>query len=212
MPIDIDFLEIDTCEDIELKFEKIAKKLFKSYGIKLGDNVYRFIEIEFYLNHPEHEDPSVHCSEQQKNFGTWYFHREKQATLNFTFKGIDLVFGKDEYYGGILIRAIQNINEENEVYGPSNTVKRMLEEHKVKEVKELGEKRYKLRGPIKLINFKEEIEEEDFDKHKKFVSENGIYRGPRIGLKNYDKEWLDIKYRYRLGNRGKEKKKLEKIN
>lgn len=201
MTTNIDFLKLGNIAneaDANNAFHRIAKELLTNHGIKVNNSVYRMTEIEFYLYHPSHLDPSVHCNEKQLNFGSWYFHREKQASLKFSFKGMDLVFGDNDtvnnqkYYGGILIRGIHKIGEEKEVYGPSNTVKRILEEYGVEKVVDLGDNKYKLDGPVQLVNLVTPVEK--------------LYTFPRVGLKNYDQKWIDIQYRFRPDSKGKKGK------
>ena len=51
--------DINTPE-IELRFEQIAKMLFKSFAIKKGETVYLFKEIEFYFYNKNHRDIITH--------------------------------------------------------------------------------------------------------------------------------------------------------
>jgi hypothetical protein len=92
---------------IDSIFEKIAKKLFKEYHIKKGNDKYDFLEIEFYYYSKEHPDTCTY--ERNSEAGDFYFH----------LSGIDIAFksdSKEGYYGGILIRSLlKNSPSENSV-------------------------------------------------------------------------------------------------
>lgn len=73
----------------------------------------RITEIEFYFHNNSHLDPFVHINEQQKRNETWYFHRAGKSINNKykggTYKGLDIIFGNDHTYGGMLIRSMNLI-------------------------------------------------------------------------------------------------------
>lgn len=90
-------------------FQRIANDLMNNWHLVSGNKKYRITEIEFYYKHKKyHKDPYVHGHKQQKTSHQWYFHGS----------GIDLTFGTDEFYGGILIRAIYNDEDSEYHYGP----------------------------------------------------------------------------------------------
>jgi hypothetical protein len=101
-------LEIDN-QKIEDSFNRIASELMNEYVLKAENTHYRITEIEFYYYvSKNHEDNYIHKHDLQKEKGKWYFHGS----------GVDLTFGSNEVYGGILLRAIYNIKTEKYIYGP----------------------------------------------------------------------------------------------
>ena len=97
---------------------------------------YRIAEIEFYFNDSNvHPDTFTHGDDLQTKIGKWYFHRFGSTYKVGTYKGMDLSFGKDKAFGGILIRAISSLGATggkqlppNEfIEGPCNTVNRILQ-------------------------------------------------------------------------------------
>ena len=100
-------LEIDN-KDIDGSFNRIAFELMNEYVLKVENAEYRITEIEFYYKDDKHNDTYIHKNPLQKTKGKWYFHGS----------GIDLTFGSEDVYGGILIRAIYNIKTTKYIYGP----------------------------------------------------------------------------------------------
>lgn len=96
--------EIDE-HQLESSFEKIAHCLFKDYQINANESIYRFLEIEFYYHSENKPDPHTYKATKQKTYGHWYFH----------YSGIDITFGSENSYGGILIRSIGKVNPEKPV-------------------------------------------------------------------------------------------------
>lgn len=99
--------------NVETSFERIAKELMNEWSLACGKNLYRIAEVEFYLrtiNKEDnwHHDSYVHGHDLQKTSHRWYFHGA----------GIDLTFGQEDFYGGILIRALCNIENGEYHYGP----------------------------------------------------------------------------------------------
>lgn len=131
----LDALEkVSSEEETMLIFMNIAKELFFNYSIVAQNkNIYRFQEIEFYLNTKNHDDKTSHRNARQKRFGEWYVHRfAKLESSNFsTFSskvGLDLCLGNENMYFAILIRGIVNdkiisgpIKVLNELYGKNNS-------------------------------------------------------------------------------------------
>lgn len=54
-----------------------------------------------------------------------------------TYKGMDLTFGGEKHYGGMLIRAIMNLTTKEYIEGPCNSVSVLLNNAGVKEFKDL---------------------------------------------------------------------------
>lgn len=100
------------CQRIDDDFRRIACDLMNNWIINVEHAKYRITEIEFYYKNEFHNDPYVHGNQLQKEKGKWYFHGS----------GIDLTFGNEKTYGGILIRAIFDINNKKYYYGPLNCI------------------------------------------------------------------------------------------
>ena len=99
--------------DINEDFKRIATELMNEWVLKIQNATYRITELEFYIRSSDHPDNYTHGHELQKKSGSWYFHGS----------GIDITFGSDNSYGGILIRALQRMEKPgNFTYGPINVV------------------------------------------------------------------------------------------
>lgn len=106
-------LDLTINEDkIEESFDRIANELMNNWLLKIESKIFRIAEIEFYYKSESHNDPYTHGHVLQNEKEKWYFHGS----------GIDITFGTNETYGGILIRAIYNIIDDNYIYGPLNCV------------------------------------------------------------------------------------------
>ena len=87
-------------------FANVARVLLAS-RLRVNDRSVDLCEIEFYLHRDDHPDPFVHRDPMQRCFGRWYFHRVGENYRGGTFKGLDITFGFDGYYGGVLIRSLR---------------------------------------------------------------------------------------------------------
>ena len=103
----MDFLNIVT--ETEEEFETIASMLFDNFAIQTNKTMYRFVEIEFYWNSPNHVDNSTYKRKHvDPKAGDWFFH----------YSGVDIALKSEEGRGGILIRKVFDF-EKNEHYpGP----------------------------------------------------------------------------------------------
>jgi len=100
-------------EDLHPEFVRISSELMNNWILQIEESKYRIIEIEFYFKGGTHNDNYTHCHELQRKFGRWYFHGS----------GLDLTFGNNNFYGGILIREIYNlVTKVKPTYGPINVV------------------------------------------------------------------------------------------
>ena len=78
-------------------FWMLAESLFCNFQIRNGNDVFRFVEIEFYLRATEAEDRKI-AYDRVTAAGEWFLHDN----------GVDLSFESNvEFYGGILIRAMK---------------------------------------------------------------------------------------------------------
>ena len=103
---------------LENDFERIASEIMNDWILQVEASKYRITEIEFYFKSDKHLDNYTHGHEIQKKIGHWYFHGS----------GVDITFGNDNYYGGILIRALYNLdsNSNKYIYGPIKVVTELL--------------------------------------------------------------------------------------
>ena len=103
--------------DIEERFEQIAKMLFESFAIQKGEKKCLFKEIEFYFYNKNHRDIITHPRESK--LLCWYVNDFGGIDLNFASnikrdsransKGKSVekyVLDDSAYFGGILIRQL----------------------------------------------------------------------------------------------------------
>jgi len=101
-------LEIDTDNESTIlkSFEEIATELINQYCISVESKKYRILELEFYFYHEEKfRDCFTYRKEEQKTNGEWYFH----------YSGIDITFGSKHSWGGILLRSIGEMDDNNKI-------------------------------------------------------------------------------------------------
>ena len=157
----------------EENFCKVASFLLKNVSLIVSQEPYRFLEIEFYYQSPQHPDPFVHASPIQKTLGRWYFHREGIRYRDGTFKGLDLSFGSEGTFGGILIRTLQS-PEGIIINGSSLCVEHLLQKT----------------GFSKIVDLDQAIQERliwdetnpFYLKEKKEESLTEVYQTSRVGL------------------------------
>jgi hypothetical protein len=119
-------------------FSRIARFLLCDCLLSISDQLFRLLEIEFYLVSPSHQDPFCHAHEDQQSVAKWYFHRAGSGAdsgyRGGTRKGLDLTFGQADgsTKGGILLRGMCQVNEKGEelpdrtILGPSKLVDELL--------------------------------------------------------------------------------------
>jgi hypothetical protein len=107
-------------------FRKMADLLLNRTTLRVGGIPHRFAEIEFYFKGFSHDDKFTHCDPMQKRFGAWYFHRTGGEYRGGTYKGLDIAFGGDGAYGGILIRGAERLDEPKYLDGPCMFVDHVL--------------------------------------------------------------------------------------
>jgi len=112
-------LTIDT-QNLDGSFKRIAEDLLNQFVLISGEKSFRICEIEFYYTGVNHEDKYTHGHELQKTSGMWYQHGS----------GLDITCGNENNYGGILIRALQEIDTEgkevNYIYGPLKCLQALM--------------------------------------------------------------------------------------
>ncbi|NEP10912.1 MAG: helix-turn-helix domain-containing protein [Symploca sp. SIO2C1] len=99
---------------------------------------HRLVEIEFYYYNKAHPDPFAHRHPLQLTWGQWYFHRQGDNYRGGSFKGLDLTFGEDTAFGGILIRSLEAADG-TLIDGPSLCVDHLLAQAEVSQVATLDE-------------------------------------------------------------------------
>jgi len=121
-------LDPESCEtvaDFQAKFDEIATTLMNNYILDIKGKAHRLAELEFYLNDDNHKDAFTHGDEQQLTHGQWYFHKVGTGYKGGSYKGLDITFSK-RGYGGILIRAVVNLENDEYLEGPCNVVDHIL--------------------------------------------------------------------------------------
>ncbi|MFT7036945.1 MAG: 3-methyladenine DNA glycosylase Mpg [Cyclobacteriaceae bacterium] len=99
-------------------FERIADHILNKCILRVGNKSYRICSIEFYYQQEKHLDKAAHAHQRQLSCGEWYFHGS----------GLDITFGNETEYGGILIQAIKEIEEPFRfIAGPLKTVTTIFE-------------------------------------------------------------------------------------
>ena len=102
--------------DIKKRFVQIAEILKKCCVIEFENEEYRILDFEFYFYNKEHQDISVHP--RKSDALCWYFNDFGGIDLNFESRiekeaknSLKYVLAENSYFGGILIRQIQNMKD-----------------------------------------------------------------------------------------------------
>lgn len=175
------------------RFNNLANYLMNKCILKIGEIEYELMEIEFYFyNEKIHKDINTHCSESQKKSNTWYLHQLKN-NLTFksgNYKGLDITFGDENSYGGILIRGIKSNNEI--IAGPSNTVSKIMENlsFEINDMQSFAdlifEQNIYTNNSLKIIE-------------KENINSSILFRSSRVGLVKSD-DYSPCPYRYIKNN------------
>lgn len=98
--------------EILTEFKEAAELLMNLCSIQKGEKEYEIVDIEFYMYNSQH--PDVITYPRVMEMGRWFFH----------FSGVDLTFhSTPNRFGGILIRGIRNVNDDNDqILGPQKCV------------------------------------------------------------------------------------------
>ena len=162
---------------VENWFNKISRELLNNYNLIVAGSEYRLVEIEFYCYAEEHPDIFTHRDELQKEFGSWYFHRNGGKYKSGSFKGLDLTFGNSSMYCGILIRTIKKADG-TIICGPSLCVDNLLATTQCESVAQLDEKiASKIAWDEENIIYLKRTETENEN-----LSDHQIFCSGRVGL------------------------------
>ncbi|KJE95537.1 hypothetical protein CAOG_05986 [Capsaspora owczarzaki ATCC 30864] len=140
-------------------FAQIADTLINECALVVnGTHRFRLLEIEFYAykdgslalpldgpgavsvsvsvseasSIPVHRDVFAHRQPTQRECLTWYFHKRGKSFVGGTHKGLDVTFGDSTLLGGILLRSMQSLeNDQDVVCGPCLLVDRLLKDAEV---------------------------------------------------------------------------------
>lgn len=121
--------EHDKREEYQSDFDRIAKVLLNHTELITKKNSYRIREIEFYYYSVIHTDFYCHKNERQLSNQKLYFHRFKDSEKyeRLKQKGIDITVGNGEsIFGGILIRAIENVKTNEIITGIGNLTNQII--------------------------------------------------------------------------------------
>lgn len=190
--LSVDFNSFTTMSQFEIAFDEIAEKLLNSFRVVINGRAHRFEEIEFYCYYGIHQDPFSHCNPLQQSCGKWYFHKNGQSYRGGSYKGVDLTFGEENKgFGGILIRAVEDLTAQKLVEGPSLTVDHILSLCDVPTIAEF----VKMNGIDATNNGKFHIRYDDT------IAKRKVFKTPRVGLtlKKADEEhakYVMKSYRY----------------
>ena len=180
-------------EDYQYDFDKLAKILLNQTELVTKVNSYRIREIEFYYYSHTHTDFYCHKNERQLTNQRLYFHRFKdpEKYVRLKQKGIDITIGNGKtIFGGILIRAIENVETNEIITGIGNLTNQIIDDI----------------GGTLLINEIYESDKNIFDSsglvYLKDCQKNAlkIFKKHRQGLnlkkEDTDKFYLNSKYNY----------------
>ena len=158
---------------IVIWFGAIAERLLNETELRVAQQSYRLVEIEFYLHNANHPDPFTHRHPIQFQCGRWYFHRSGSTYRGGSFKGLDLTFGDGTATGGILLRSLAT-PEGRILCGPSLCVDHLLHTLGMERVAELdrvldGRLVWDADSPLSL-------------RHVEPVEKRVLLSSPRVGL------------------------------
>lgn len=126
--------------DYDQWFTTIAEELLFRTHLKINGTPYEIIEIEFYLNSPDHPDIYSHSTEDQKQNAVFCFHKHGPSFKEGSYTGLDIAIGNEKRYGGILIRGLRKITSKKIIDGPSNVVSEILQVFRESKVRDLVRK------------------------------------------------------------------------
>ena len=169
--------------EIQNIFYDSAKELMNNFTLKIDSLEIELTEIEFYyFECQDHQDLYVHLDELQKEMGYLYVHKKGNGR-----GGIDLTFGNNEFFGGILLRGIKDGG--TFVAGPSKVREYISKKLGIedKDHKVLQEFFGKPGKPNKIC----------LQKRDKSKNEHNVLHSVRIGLKEeVDETFCKALYRF----------------
>ncbi len=171
-------------EQEENRFNELANYLINECVLVAGDTKIELVEIEFYYKSNVHDDCNTHGHDIQRKTNQWYIHQNKnnKSYKSGYRKGLDITFGDNDCYGGILIRGIK-VNGKY-IAGPSKCVDKIIEILTIDK-----------RDKNVMNSFSDAINDgkltiKEVKKDKKI-----LFRSPRYGLVKFDKYYA-YPYRY----------------
>lgn len=161
--------------DPERWFEDVCNLLFYKTVFHVGNQRFKITEAELYLNDKDnHPDVFTHGSKEQEKTGLFYFHKNKGGVKfkEFPRSGIDITFGNENRFGGILLRGMQNLDCDSDYLdGPAKVSQKVVEALGVNKVKDIA-------STIDInISNSQDLWFEDVSGENQ-----SIYKVPRIGL------------------------------
>ena len=153
-------------------FESVCNLLFYRTVFHIKDQRYKITEAELYLNSEEHPDAFTHGSHEQKKAGLFYFHKRGESYQEGHIKGVDITFGNENRFGGILLRGMQNLDDESDyIDGPGMLSQRIVDAFE-------GEKVIDVAPKLNIDIFKPQ----DLWLEETSGEDQIIYKAPRHGL------------------------------
>jgi len=174
--LNFDPSKLNTMDTFKAKFDEIAHYLLNRCVLKINGTTKRVCEVEFYFCGGTHQDTFTHQDEVQQLNARWYFHKTGKKYRTGNYKGLDVTFGMDNKgYGGILFRAISDVDGSNYLSGPCLLVNDVLSLCEVKDIDELvGKENFSLHADhAGSLLYLEESNE---------LKEAKLYESPRFGL------------------------------
>lgn len=162
-------------------FDYLANILLNKVILKVHNTSIRITEIEFYLHDStNHPDPFVHCHNDQKTYLSFYFHKFGDSFKSGTFKGVDITFGDNDVYAGILLRSIYDTINDVNIEGSCNVVNYILKLSNLDSIGKLIENQ-----PLNsssLLSVQKIDESQRIYCLNEEISLFHIFQGPRVGL------------------------------
>ena len=202
--------EIDI-EKPQSSFTEIAKNMMRNYVIKKGEKRrFAIVEIEFYLYSKEHPDYITYP--RKMDAGRWFFH---QSGVDLTFKSKDIEYHKEKYkketyklknspvFGGILIRGLYDIQNDEYIFGPQKCVNVLWDNFDAFHIsesqypiieKELFSTSMHFYQCPRHINIQGEDKRET--KIKEWIKRLGIENLEDIDIKDYQRKYFEAPYRF----------------
>ena len=168
------------------------------------------VEVEFYFNHAGRpfNDVFTHGDDLQKTCAHFYLHRSsgKKAAKyrNGSFKGMDVTFGNgDTFYGGVLVRAVRDVDSDEIIEGPCNVVQELMKRCGIESRNEIDAFGAILAKDLNVFT-NDRVRISLPKTEKGGVARGAFVKGPRVGLTlkqdNNDREmrvrFLARPYRY----------------